>query len=158
MKKRGERIPMAILNIIEEGNELLRKTSRPVEEITPRILTLLDDMIETMRKADGCGLAAVQVGILRRAVLVYTDDEMIELINPVIVKTSGEQTDPEGCLSVPDVYGTVSRPFVVTVRAQDRFGKEFTITGEGLRARAFCHEIDHLDGVLFTDHVLEYLE
>ena len=149
---------MAIRNIVKTGDPVLRKTSRQVEKFDEKLHLLLDDMRETLLAVDGAGLAAVQVGILRRVVLVYTDDEMIELINPVIVKTSGEQTDPEGCLSVPDVYGTVSRPFVVTVRAQDRFGKEFTITGEGLRARAFCHEIDHLDGVLFTDHVLEYLE
>ena len=149
---------MAIRTIVKNGDPVLRKTSRPVEKFDSRLHMLLDDMKETLLAADGAGLAAVQVGILRRAVLVYTDDEMIELINPVIIETSGEQTDPEGCLSVPEVYGTVSRPFVVTVRAQDRFGKEFTITGEGLRARAFCHELDHLDGVLFTDHVLEYLE
>ena len=149
---------MAIRTIVKKGDPVLRKTSRPVEKFDARLHLLLDDMRETLLAVDGAGLAAVQVGILRRAVLVYTDDEMIELINPVIVETSGEQTDPEGCLSVPEVYGTVSRPFTVTVRAQDRFGKEFTITGEGLRARAFCHELDHLDGVLFTDKVLEYLE
>lgn len=149
---------MAIRNIVKKGDPVLRKTSRPVENFDARLHALLDDMRETLLEVDGAGLAAVQVGVLRRAVLVYTDDEMIELINPTIIKTSGEQTDPEGCLSVPDVYGTVSRPYKVTVRAQDRFGKEFTITGEGLRARAFCHELDHLDGVLFTDNVLEYLE
>ncbi len=149
---------MAIRTIVKKGDPVLRKTSRPVEKFDAKLHLLLDDMRETLLAVDGAGLAAVQVGILRRAVLVYTDDEMIELINPVIIATDGEQTDPEGCLSVPEVYGTVSRPFVVTVRAQDRFGKEFTITGEGLRARAFCHELDHLDGVLFTDHVLEYLE
>ena len=149
---------MAIRTIVKKGDPVLRKVSRPVEKFDARLHLLLDDMRETLISVDGAGLAAVQVGILRRAVLVYTDDEVIELINPVIVETSGEQTDPEGCLSVPEVYGTVSRPFVVTVRAQDRFGKEFTITGEGLRARAFCHELDHLDGVLFTDKVLEYLE
>ncbi len=149
---------MAIRNIVKKGDPVLRKTSRPVENFDTRLHALLDDMRETLLEVDGAGLAAVQVGVLRRAVLVYTDDEMIELINPTIIETSGEQTDPEGCLSVPDVYGTVSRPYTVTVRAQDRFGKEFTITGEGLRARAFCHELDHLDGVLFTDNVLEYLE
>lgn len=149
---------MAIRTIVKTGDPVLRKTSRPVEKFDEKLHILLDDMRETLLAVDGAGLAAVQIGILRRAVLVYTDDEMIELINPVIIETSGEQTDPEGCLSVPDVYGTVSRPFVVTVRAQDRFGNEFTITGEGLRARAFCHELDHLEGVLFTDHVLEYLE
>jgi len=149
---------MAIRTIVKKGDPVLRKTSRPVERFDERLHLLLDDMRETLISVDGAGLAAVQVGILRRAVLVYTDDEMIELVNPVIVEMSGEQTDAEGCLSVPEVYGTVSRPFTVTVRAQDRFGKEFTITGEGLRARAFCHELDHLDGVLFTDKVLEYLE
>ncbi len=149
---------MAIRNIVKTGDPVLRKTSRPVTVFDARLHELLDDMRETLLEVDGAGLAAVQVGVLRRAVLVYTDDEMIELINPTIVETDGEQIDPEGCLSVPDVYGTVSRPFTVTVRAQDRFGKEFTITGEGLRARAFCHELDHLDGGLFTDKVLEYLE
>lgn len=149
---------MAIRNIVKKGDPVLRKTSRPVTVFDARLHELLDDMRETLLDVDGAGLAAVQVGVLRRVVLVYTDDEMIELINPVIVETDGEQIDPEGCLSVPEVYGTVSRPYTVTVRAQDRFGKEFTITGHGLRARAFCHELDHLDGGLFTDKVLEYLE
>lgn len=149
---------MAIRNIVKVDDPILRKISRPVVAFDERLHTLLDDMRETLLAVDGAGLAAVQVGVLRRAVLVYTDDEMIELINPVIVETDGEQIDPEGCLSVPEVYGTVSRPYTVTVRAQDRFGKEFTITGQGLRARAFCHELEHLDGGLFTDKVLEYLE
>lgn len=149
---------MAIRNIVKVGDPVLRKISRPVVAFDERLHALLDDMRETLLAVDGAGLAAVQVGILRRVVLVYTDDEMIELINPVILETDGEQIDPEGCLSVPEVYGTVSRPYTVTVRAQDRFGKEFTITGQGLRARAFCHELEHLDGGLFTDKVLEYLE
>lgn len=143
---------MAKLKIVKEGDETLRKISRPVTEITPRILTLLDDMTETMRAADGCGLAAVQVGVLRRIVVVECEEgKLIELINPEIVKTAGHQEETEGCLSVPGKYGVTSRPATVTVRALDRKGKMREYTGEGLLARCFCHEIDHLDGKLFTD-------
>ena len=149
---------MGLRKILTDKEPSLHKVCRPVERFDWRLHKLLDDMVETMIDAHGVGLAAPQVGILRRVVVVDTGEGILELVNPTIVETDGEQIDPEGCLSVPEVYGTVSRPFTVTVRAQDRFGKEFTITGEGLRARAFCHELDHLDGVLFTDHVLEYLE
>ena len=131
---------------------MLRKTARPVDEITPRILTLLDDMIETMREAGGCGLAAPQVGVLRRiAVIEVIEGEVIELINPKIIAFSGEQNEQEGCLSNPGEYGVTKRPANVTVRATDRHGREFEVTGSDLLARAICHECDHLDGKLYTD-------
>lgn len=150
---------MAKLNILKEGDETLRKTSRPVTEITPRILTLLDDMAETMRDANGVGLAAVQVGVLRRVVVIECEEgKLIELINPEIIAESGEQEETEGCLSIPGQYGITRRPMKVTVRAKNRRGETVEYTGEGLLARAFCHELDHLDGVLFTDHVIEMLE
>ncbi len=144
---------MAVLKIVKIGDDLLRKKSRPVDEITPRILQLLDDMKDTMRAADGCGLAAVQVGVLRRIVVVETErGELIEMINPEIIAKEGEQQDIEGCLSVPDKCGITTRPMTVTVRAMDRNGKIFEVTGSELKARAFCHEIDHLDGILYSDH------
>jgi len=144
---------MAVLKIVKEGDELLRKKSRPVEKITPRILQLLDDMKDTLHAANGCGLAAVQVGVLRRIVLVETEPgELIEMINPEITYKDGEQQDVEGCLSVPGKYGITTRPMTVTVRAMNRNGEVFEITGTELKARAFCHEIDHLDGVLYIDH------
>ena len=151
---------MAVLNIVKVGDPVLRKTSRPVEEITPRILTLLDDMKETLHCANGVGLAAPQVGVLRRIVLVECEEgDLIELINPEIIKRSDEeQQEAEGCLSVPDRWGITRRPASVTVRAMDRTGNTFTVSGEGLKARAFCHEIDHLNGILFTDNVVRYLE
>jgi peptide deformylase len=143
---------MAILNIVKEGDPVLRKVCRPVEEITPRILTLLDDMVETMRAANGCGLAAPQVGILRRIAVVEVEAGTVyELINPRIVARAGTQEECEGCLSLPGVWGMTRRPRAVTVRATDRNGNEVEYTGQGLLARAFCHEIDHLDGKLFTD-------
>lgn len=150
---------MAIRNIVKRGDETLAKKSREVVNFDARLHALLDDMLDTVREADGAGLAAPQVGVLRRVVLVLDhDDIFIELINPKIIETKGEQIEPEGCLSVPGIYGTVSRPEYVKVRAQDRFGKEFEISGTELLAREFCHEIDHLDGILFTDKVIEYLE
>ena len=131
---------------------MLRKVARPVEAITPRIITLLDDMIETMRDAGGCGLAAPQVGVLRRiAVIEVEDGKVIELINPKIVAFAGEQTEQEGCLSNPGEYGITKRPAAVTVRAIDRHGKEFEVRGTELLARAICHECDHLDGKLYID-------
>ena len=131
---------------------MLRKAARPVDEITPRIITLLDDMIETMREAGGCGLAAPQVGVLRRiAVIEVIEGEVIELINPKIIAFSGEQNEQEGCLSNPGEYGITKRPANVTVRATDRHGNEFEVTGSDLLARAICHECDHLDGKLYTD-------
>ena len=143
---------MAKLKIVRLGDETLRKVSRPVDKITPRILTLLDDMVETMRAADGCGLAAPQVGVLRRVVVIEVEPgNPIELINPKIIAYSGEQEGTEGCLSVPNKCGTVTRPMHVTVRAMNRHGETFDITGSELLARAFCHELDHLDGKLYID-------
>ncbi len=148
---------MAILNIVKEGDPTLRKVCRPVTEITPRILTLLNDMRETLIEANGAGRAAPQVGILRRMALVELGEELVELINPEIVETEGEQEEVEGCLSVPDVWGVTRRPARVKVKALNREGEEFTVEGEGLNARCLCHEIDHLDGHLFTDNVLHIL-
>lgn len=143
---------MAKLKILKVGDDTLRRVCRPVDRITPRILTLLDDMIETMRDADGVGLAAPQVGVLRRVVVIETPDEgLIELINPKIIAYSGEQESDEGCLSVPGRWGVTKRPMHVTVRALNRRGETFDITGSGLLAKAFCHEIDHLDGKLYID-------
>ncbi|MBO5355917.1 MAG: peptide deformylase [Clostridia bacterium] len=149
---------MAKLQIRKVGDEVLRKVCRPVEEITPRILTLLDDMTETMRAADGCGLAAPQVGILRRIVVIEVEQgKVIELINPKIIATAGEQEGPEGCLSVPGRQGIVKRPKHVTVRATNRHGEVFEMSGSDLLARAFCHELDHLDGKLYIDRAT-YME
>ena len=143
---------MAKIKIVKFGDETLRKVCRPVEEITPRIRTLIDDMIETMRDAGGCGLAAPQVGVLRRiAVIEVEEGKVYELINPKIIAFSGEQREEEGCLSNPGEYGTTKRPMHVTVRATDRWGKVYDLEGEGLLARAICHECDHLDGKLYTD-------
>ena len=147
---------MAKLKIVKEGDEILRKRSREVTEITPKILTLLDDMAETMRLADGCGFAAVQVGILRRIVVIEVEQgKLIELINPKIIAFSGEQDDYEGCLSVPDRQGKVKRPMYVTVRGMNRHGETVEINGSELLARAICHELDHLDGKLFIDRATE---
>ncbi len=146
---------MAKLNIVKYGDEILRKKCREVEEITPRILTLLDDMVETMHAADGCGLAAPQVGILRRIVVVEVNEgEIYELINPKIIAYSGEQYEMEGCLSLPGEAVTTKRPMYVTVRALNRKGETVDVTGEGLLARAFCHELDHLDGKLMIDRAV----
>ena len=143
---------MAILKIVKFGDPMMRKVSRPVEEITPRVLTLLDDMTETMRKHDGCGLAAVQIGVLRRIVVIETEPGTVyELINPKIVAYAGTQEEPEGCLSIPGKSGITRRPAAVTVRALNRKGEEFELRGTELLARAICHECDHLDGKLFTD-------
>ncbi len=152
---------MAKLQIVKEGDDTLRKISRPVTEITPRILTLLDDMTETMRAANGCGLAAVQVGVLRRVVVIETEESgLIELINPEIVKEVGLQEEAEGCLSVPGKWAVTRRPAKVTVRALNRKGETVEYKGEGLLARAFCHELDHLDGELFIDkkHIVRMLD
>ena len=149
---------MAVLKIVKFDEPMIRKISRPVDEITPRIIQLLDDMIDTMRHAGGCGLAAVQVGVLRRIALVcYEEGNIIELINPVITERIGEQDEVEGCLSLPDKWGLVKRPETVTVKAMNRKGEEFTITASGLGARAFCHEIDHLDGIIYTDKAYKML-
>ena len=143
---------MAKLKIVKVGDEVLRKKCRPVDEITPKTLQLLDDMAETMRAAQGVGLAAPQVGVLRRIVVVEVEEgNLIELINPKIIAYAGEQEGNEGCLSVPNKWGTVKRPMHVTVRALNRHGEEFEITGSEFLARAFCHELDHLDGRLYID-------
>lgn len=149
---------MAIREIRKKGDDILLKKCKTVVNFDKKLHILLDDMYETMVKADGVGLAAPQVGILKRAVVVDTGEGKTELINPEIIEKNGSQIDSEGCLSVPKVFGTVERPMNVKVRAQDRDGNWFEIEGEGLTARAFCHEIDHLDGKLFTDKVIEYLE
>ena len=150
---------MAKLKIRKIGDDCLRKVCRPVEEITPRVLTLLDDMTETMRHADGVGLAAPQVGILRRIVVIEVEEgNVIELINPKIIATAGEQVGAEGCLSVPGRRGTVKRPKHVTVRATNRHGETFEISGSDLLARAFCHELDHLDGKLYVDRAVDMEE
>ena len=149
---------MATRKIVIQGDELLTKKCRPVTEFNPRLHQLLDDMADTLEEAQGAGLAAPQVGILRRAVLVIDDDDKVmELINPEIILQEGEQTGPEGCLSVPGKFGMVTRPNHVRVRAQDRYGNWFEAEGEGLVARCFCHEIEHLDGHLYTDHIDRFL-
>ena len=142
-----------VRKILQFGDETLRKTSKPMQKFDLRLWLLLRDMADTMNKAEGVGLAAPQVGILRRVVVIDVGDEngLIELINPVIIAQEGEQEGCEGCLSAPGRRGYVKRPNKVTVRAQDRKGKLFEITGEGLLARAFCHELDHLDGILYSD-------
>ena len=143
---------MAKLNIVKIGDDTLRRVCRPVDKITPRTVTLLDDMIETMRAADGCGLAAPQVGVLRRiAVIEVEEGKVYELINPKIIAFSGEQQDREGCLSYPGHAGITKRPRTVTVRAMNRDGEVYDLTGSDLLARAICHECDHLDGKLYTD-------
>ena len=145
---------MALRNILTDENPRLRKHAKPVTEITPKILALLDDMAETMYAARGGGLAAPQVGVLRRVVVIDVGDGLIELINPEIISREGEDVDEEGCLSLPDKKGVVIRPKTVTVKALDRAGNEITVTGEDLLARALCHETDHLEGILFMDKVI----
>lgn len=142
---------MAIRNIVKLGDDILRKVCRTQMTFDDKLAMTLDDMAETMYKAEGVGLAAPQIGILRRYCIVDVGDGIIELVNPVIESMSGEQTGEEGCLSIPNRYESVTRPMTVTVRAQDRNGNSFTITAEGFKARALCHEIDHLDGILYID-------
>ena len=144
---------MALRTILTKEEPSLYKKCRPVTEFNPRLHQLLDDMAETLEDSGGVGLAAPQVGVLRRVCVVMNeDDEIIELINPEIVSAEGEQTGLEGCLSVPGKYGVVTRPNIVRVRAQDRNGQWFEVEDEGLTARCFCHEIEHLDGHLFVEH------
>lgn len=142
---------MAIRNIVQFGDDILAKECRPVEKFDRKLHQLMDDMQDTLYEANGAGLAAPQVGVLRQICVIDVGDGPIELINPVIIASEGEQTGPEGCLSLPDEWGEVTRPMKVTVRAQNRKGKWFEISGEELCARAFCHEIDHLHGIVFTD-------
>ena len=146
---------MALRNIITKEDVILKKKSRPVEVFDDRLIQLLDDMSETMYKEEGCGLAAVQVGVLRRVVLVDVGDGLLELINPEIVSQEGEQNEPEGCLSLPGESGITSRPATVKIKAQNRNGQWCVYKGEELKARCFCHEIDHLDGIVFTDRLKE---
>ena len=144
---------MALRQIVQIGEPVLRKKSKKVEKIDEKIIQLLDDMAETMYDADGVGLAAPQVGILKRVVVIDIGEELIELINPEIIETSGEQIDEEGCLSVVGEAGNVRRPNYGKVRALNRNGETIELEGEELLARAFCHEIDHLDGILFVDKI-----
>ena len=150
---------MALRKIVVQGEDCLNKVCRPVTDFNRRLHALMDDLLDTLSEAGGAGLAAPQVGILRRACVGMDDDteEYIELINPAIVAQSGEQTGPEGCLSVPGKWGLVTRPNYVRVRAQDRDGNWFEVEGEGLTARCFCHELEHLDGHLYTEHIERFL-
>lgn len=144
---------MALRKILTQGDPTLNKKSRPVERFDERLHILLDDMKETLAAANGAGLAAPQVGILRRVVVVVdADDHMVELVNPELVYTEGEQTGLEGCLSVPGKYGLVTRPYKARIRGQDRNGQSFELDGEEIVARCFCHELEHLDGHLFVEH------
>ncbi len=146
---------MAVRTIFTLGDEVLRKHARPVETIDKRIKTLLDDMAETMYAADGAGLAAPQVGILRRVVTIDVGEGLIEMINPQIISQEGSQVGPEGCLSIPGRRCTVERPMKVKVRAQGRDGRTFELDAEGFLAVAVCHELDHLDGILYVDKMIE---
>lgn len=149
---------MAIREIRKRGDEILTKVCKPVTVFDEKLGILLDDMYETMNKHDGVGLAGPQVGILKRVVVIDIGEGKIELVNPRIVAKSGIQNEAEGCLSVPGVFGEVERPNRVTVEAQDRHGNEFKISGKGFLARAFCHELDHLDGKLFLEKVTKFVE
>jgi peptide deformylase len=150
---------MALRKIVVQGESCLNKVCRPVTEFNPRLHALLDDLVETLTNAGGAGLAAPQVGVLRRTCVVMDEEtgNFIELVNPEIIAEKGEQTGPEGCLSVPGKWGLVTRPSYVRVRAQDRNGDFFEIEGEGLTARCFCHELEHLDGHLYTEHIDRFL-
>ena len=145
---------MALRNIVKLCYPILNKTSRKVEKFDDKLASLIDDMLETMYSANGVGLAAVQVGILKRVVVIDIGEGPMEFVNPEITMKEGEQQESEGCLSLPGKYGVTSRPQKVQVKAQDRNGKWQVFTGEDLKARAFCHEIDHLDGILFTSHLV----
>ncbi len=150
---------MAYRKIREIGDPCLKKKCRPVTEFDERLHALLDDMKETLRMAEGAGLAAPQVGILKRAIVVNLgDNKMLELVNPTIIKTEGSSIEAEGCLSVPGKAGEVERPTKVTVIAYDRFGKRFEYTGEGINARCLCHECDHLDGILYVEKVIRFVD
>ena len=149
---------MAIREIRKDGDEVLRKKCKEVDVINDRILVLLKDMAETMYISDGVGLAAPQVGILKRVVVIDVGEELLELINPVIISESGEQTDFEGCLSIPDILGEVKRPENVVVEALNAKGEKITVEGTGLLAVALCHEIDHLDGILFKDKAIKLID
>jgi len=150
---------MAIRNIVKEGDEILTKVCRPVTVFDDRLRVLVEDMKDTLAKANGAGLAAPQVGVLKRVVLVVDDDdEVLVLVNPVITETEGTQTPTEGCLSVPGIWGKTVRPAKVTVEAQDEYGNPVKYTREGIVAVCFCHETDHLDGHLYRERVTEYVQ
>ena len=151
------RVKMAIRNIVKEGDSVLTKKCRPVEKFDDKLAQLIDDMYETMDKGGGVGLAAPQVGILRRIFVIDIGGGKLEFVNPQIIKTSGHQETNEGCLSCPGEFGITSRPMYVTVTAQDRHGEQFTLETEGFLAKAVCHENDHLDGILFKKHVIRML-
>ncbi len=146
---------MALRNIVKLGDPILYKKSRVVEKFDDRLAMLIDDMKETMYDGNGVGLAAVQVGVLKRVVVIDVGDGPMELVNPEIIFAEGEQISQEGCLSLPNKWANTKRPQKVQVKAQDRNGKWQLFTGEDLKAKAFCHEIDHLDGILFTSHIVE---
>ena len=148
---------MGLRKIMTDKEPCLHKVCKPVTSFDWRLHKLLNDMKETLEQANGVGLAAPQVGILRRVVIVDTGDEILELVNPTLVETSGEQIGAEGCLSVPGKYGLVKRPNVAKVRAQDRHGEWFEAEGEELIARCFCHELDHLDGIVYTEIMERFL-
>jgi len=148
---------MALRKILTDAEPVLHKSCKPVVDFDKKLHTLLDDMRQTLIESGGVGLAAPQVGILRRVVLVDTGEEILELINPTLVETDGEQIGAEGCLSVPGKYGLVKRPYYAKVRAQDRDGNWYEAEGEELIARCFCHELDHLDGILYTEIMDRYL-
>lgn len=148
---------MAMRKILTDQDPALHKVCRPVEKFDRRLHTLLDDMAETLAEANGVGLAAPQVGILRRVVIVDTGEKLLELVNPELLETDGEQEGCEGCLSVPGKYGLVKRPYYAKVRAQDRNGEWFEAEGEELIARCFCHELDHLDGIVYTQVMERFL-
>ena len=148
---------MGIRKILTDKDPALHKVCRPVEKFDWRLHRLLDDMRDTLAEANGVGLAAPQVGILRRVVIVDTGEEILELVNPEMLEVGGEQVGPEGCLSVPGKYGLVKRPYTAKVRAQDRFGEWYEVEGEELIARCFCHELDHLDGIVYTEVMDRFL-
>ena len=148
---------MGLRKILTDKEPALHSVCKPVVNFDNRLHKLLDDMAETLEQANGVGLAAPQVGILRRVVIVDTGEEILELVNPVMLETSGEQVGPEGCLSVPGKYGLVKRPNVAKVRAQDRYGEWYEVEGEELIARCFCHELDHLDGIVYTEVMERFL-
>lgn len=148
---------MGLRKILTDKDPALHKVCRKVEKFDWRLHKLLDDMAETLEDSNGVGLAAPQVGILRRVVLVDTGEGILELVNPEMLETDGEQEGPEGCLSVPGKYGLVKRPYYAKVRAQDRYGEWYEVEGEELIARCFCHELDHLDGIVYTEVMERYL-
>ncbi len=148
---------MALRKILTDKEPALHKVCKPVVSFDRKLHILLDDMKETLLEANGVGLAAPQVGILRRVVIVDVGDEILELVNPELIETDGEQEGAEGCLSVPGKYGLVKRPYYAKVRAQDRYGEWFEAEGEELIGRCFCHELDHLDGIIYTEVMERYL-